>query len=100
MVELGELESELNRRFGEQAGAVCDVVILVGPERTKPIHEGLIGAGMAEEAVKVVHDIGEATALLGSLTRAGDVVLFENDLPDTYAERPAAGDARAIATAS
>ena len=34
----------------------------------------------------VVRDIGEATELLGRLTRAGDVVLFENDLPDTYEE--------------
>jgi UDP-N-acetylmuramoyl-tripeptide--D-alanyl-D-alanine ligase len=33
-----------------------------------------------------VRDIAEATTLLGTMTRAGDVVLFENDLPDTYAE--------------
>jgi UDP-N-acetylmuramoyl-tripeptide--D-alanyl-D-alanine ligase len=86
MVELGELEAELNRRFGEQAGAVCDVAILVGAARATPIREGLAAAGMDPASVHVVRDIGEATALLGRLTRAGDVVLFENDLPDTYAE--------------
>jgi UDP-N-acetylmuramoyl-tripeptide--D-alanyl-D-alanine ligase len=86
MVELGEQEQELNRRFGEQAAAVCDLAILVGPSRTHPIREGLVAAGMGEQDVHVVRDIGEATALLGRLTRAGDVVLFENDLPDTYAE--------------
>jgi UDP-N-acetylmuramoyl-tripeptide--D-alanyl-D-alanine ligase len=86
MVELGELESELNRRFGEQAGAVCDVAILVGPARTAPIREGLSAAGMNPASVHVVRDIGEATELLGRLTRTGDVVLFENDLPDTYEE--------------
>ena len=86
MVELGELEPELNRRFGEQAGAVCDLAILVGPLRTVPIREGLARAGMNPSSVHVVQDIVEATALLGRLTRAGDVVLFENDLPDTYAE--------------
>ncbi len=86
MVELGELEAELNRRFGEHAGEVCDVAILVGPTRTAPIREGLAHAGMDPSSVHVVQDIGEATALLGRLTRAGDVVLFENDLPDTYAE--------------
>ncbi len=86
MVELGELEAELNLRFGEQAGAVCDIAILVGPLRTEPIREGLAAAGMDAESVHVVRDIAEATTLLGSLTRAGDVVLFENDLPDTYAE--------------
>jgi UDP-N-acetylmuramoyl-tripeptide--D-alanyl-D-alanine ligase len=85
MVELGELEAELNLRFGEQAGAVCDIAILVGPLRTEPIREGLAAAGMDSESIHVVRDIAEATTLLGSITRAGDVVLFENDLPDTYA---------------
>jgi UDP-N-acetylmuramoyl-tripeptide--D-alanyl-D-alanine ligase len=85
MVELGELEAELNRRFGEHAGEVCDLVILVGPARTAPIRKGLAAAGMDPASVHVVQDIGEATAVLGRLTRAGDVVLFENDLPDTYA---------------
>lgn len=89
MVELGGLESELNRRFGEHAATVCDVAILVGPTRTVPIREGLVTGGMDPASVHAVRDIAEATALLGRLTRAGDVVLFENDLPDTYAE---AGD--------
>jgi UDP-N-acetylmuramoyl-tripeptide--D-alanyl-D-alanine ligase len=86
MVELGELEAELNRRFGEHAAKVCDVAILVGPTRTVPIREGLAAAGMDPTGIHVVQDIGEATTLLGHLTRAGDVILFENDLPDTYAE--------------
>lgn len=91
MVELGEMEAELNRRFGEQAAAVCDLVLLVGPKRTAPIREGLLSAGMSPQDVHVVADIGAATELLGSLTRGGDVVLFENDLPDTYAEDGAGG---------
>ncbi len=85
MVELGELEEQLNHRFGEQAATVCDIAILVGPARTAPIREGLASAGLEEASIHVVRDIAEATALLGRLTRAGDVVLFENDLPDTYA---------------
>lgn len=86
MVELGEMEAELNRRFGEQAAEVCDVVVLVGARRTQPIHEGLLAGGMASEAVHVVADLGEATTLLGQIRQRGDVILFENDLPDTYAE--------------
>lgn len=93
MVELGELEAQLNRRLGEHAGEVCDLVILVGPTRTAPIREGLAAAGMDPVKVHVVRDITEATALLGRLTRAGDVVLFENDLPDTYAEPESAASA-------
>lgn len=96
MVELGDQEDELNEAFGRQAAAVCDQVILVGHRRTRPIDRGLRAGGFAAEAVTVVRDIGEATTVLGRLTRAGDVVLFENDLPDMYAEesdlgaRPAA----------
>jgi UDP-N-acetylmuramoyl-tripeptide--D-alanyl-D-alanine ligase len=93
MVELGELEAELNRRFGEHAATVCDLAILVGPTRTVPIREGLAAAGMDSASIHVVQDITEATTLLGRLTRAGDVVLFENDLPDTYAEMAATADA-------
>jgi UDP-N-acetylmuramoyl-tripeptide--D-alanyl-D-alanine ligase len=92
MVELGHREEELNAAFGRHAAEVCDEVILVGPRRTEPIHDGLVGAGFAEGAITVVRDIGEATEVLGRMTRAGDVVLFENDLPDLYSEdEPALG---------
>jgi UDP-N-acetylmuramoyl-tripeptide--D-alanyl-D-alanine ligase len=86
MVELGDEEDALNEHFGRQAADVCDHVILVGPERTKPIGRGLRAAGFDEDAITVVRDIGGATEALAGLTRAGDVILFENDLPDMYAE--------------
>jgi UDP-N-acetylmuramoyl-tripeptide--D-alanyl-D-alanine ligase len=86
MVELGDEEDALNERFGRQAAEVCDQVILVGPERTKPIGRGLRAAGFDDDAITVVRDIGGATQVLARLTRAGDVILFENDLPDMYAE--------------
>jgi UDP-N-acetylmuramoyl-tripeptide--D-alanyl-D-alanine ligase len=86
MVELGDQEEELNEAFGRQAAVVCDQVILVGPTRTDPINRGLRAAGFSADAITVVRDIAEATAVLGRLTRAGDVVLFENDLPDMYSE--------------
>jgi UDP-N-acetylmuramoyl-tripeptide--D-alanyl-D-alanine ligase len=84
MVELGEREEEENRRFGERAAGVCDLVVLVGPEQTRPIRAGLEAAGFSESALHVVADAGEAQALLARTTRRGDVVLFENDLPDLY----------------
>ena len=86
MVELGELEEELNEELGRQAAAVCDRVILVGRRQTQPILRGLRRAGFADERIDVVADVGEASSRLAGLTAAGDVVLFENDLPDTYAE--------------
>ncbi|MGC9220210.1 MAG: UDP-N-acetylmuramoyl-tripeptide--D-alanyl-D-alanine ligase [Solirubrobacteraceae bacterium] len=86
MVELGDLEAFENERFGQLAAPVCDHVILVGPTRTQPIRAGLEQAGFDTDAIHVVPDIHGATAVLARLTRAGDVILFENDLPDLYAE--------------
>jgi UDP-N-acetylmuramoyl-tripeptide--D-alanyl-D-alanine ligase len=86
MVELGDLEEELNREFGRQAAAVCDLVILVGPARTRPIREGLAESGFDDGAVIVARDMKDAAARIATVSRSGDAILFENDLPDTYAE--------------
>jgi UDP-N-acetylmuramoyl-tripeptide--D-alanyl-D-alanine ligase len=86
MVELGDEEAALNVRFGRQAARVCDHVILVGPVRTRPIAAGLRAEGFDPAQITVVADITAATEALRGLTRSGDVILFENDLPDMYAE--------------
>ena len=86
MVELGEREAEENERFGTQAAAVCDLVVLVGEERSRPILAGLDAASYPSSQVHVVANTAEAQELLAKTTRRGDVVLFENDLPDLYAE--------------
>ncbi len=84
MVELGQSEYEENRRFGERMASVCDIVILVGEQRAKPMAEGLKGSGFSTENMHIVSNLDGATALLATMTKAGDVVLFENDLPDHY----------------
>ena len=86
MVELGERELEENERFGKHAAAVCDLVVLVGEERSRPILAGLDAASFPDDRIHVVANTSEAQALLAKTTRRGDVVLFENDLPDLYAE--------------
>ena len=86
MVELGEREAEENERFGQHAAEVCDLVVLVGEERSRPIRAGLDAASFPGDRIHVVANATEAQALLAKTTRRGDVVLFENDLPDLYAE--------------
>ena len=90
MIELAERQFEEHFRLGKRAAAVCDEVILVGPERTRPIAEGLHAAGFPSDRVHLAMGRDAATAQLGRLLRAGDVVLWENDLPDTYAEETGA----------
>lgn len=86
LVELGRLEAEENRRLGRLAAACCDQVVLVGPRRTRPILEGLREGGFPAERIAVVEDLEGARCFLQRFLREGDVVLFENDLPDTYSE--------------
>jgi UDP-N-acetylmuramoyl-tripeptide--D-alanyl-D-alanine ligase len=86
MVELGPIEAEENRKFGEQAAAVCDYVILVGPEQTRPIAEGLRARQFPAERLLVARHADEVADLLAPIVRPGDVLLYENRLPDTYFE--------------
>lgn len=86
MVELGTAEEEENRRFGEHAAQVCDQVILVGARQTRPILAGLRAYDFPTERIHVVQTLEEVTAKLGHIAGSGDVVLFANDLPDTYLE--------------
>ena len=90
MVELGEREYEENRRLGEQAAEVCDLVILVGPTRTTPILEGLKAAEYPNQQIIVAFNLEEVKQHLATQVQAGDVVLFENDLPDNYNEEKVA----------
>ncbi len=86
MVELGEQHEVEHEALGRRAAAVCDTVVLIGPSRTAPILAGLRAAAFPSERVVVVASLAEATARLATLLGPDDVVLFENDLPDTYDE--------------
>jgi len=86
MIELGDMEEEANKEFGNDIAEVCDYAILVGEKRTKPIYQGLIEANYDESNIFVVNTLEEASDQIGKIARPRDVVLFENDLPDNYTE--------------
>ncbi len=85
MVELGNKQDELNHQFGREAAEVCDFVALVGEKQTKPIYEGLTGAGYPAEKIFVAGSFNEAMAKVNSIqSDKRKIVLLENDLPDNY----------------
>jgi UDP-N-acetylmuramoyl-tripeptide--D-alanyl-D-alanine ligase len=86
MVELGERELEENQALGAFMVGRVDHAILVGPARTAAISAGLREAGMPPDRVHVVSTLFEARELLLQSAQPGDVVLYENDLPDQYTE--------------
>jgi UDP-N-acetylmuramoyl-tripeptide--D-alanyl-D-alanine ligase len=90
MVELGERHEEENHAFGEVIATGLhgqrDLAILVGQKQTEPIRAGLAAAGFPDERVRVVPSLFAARDILRQELREGDVVLYENDLPDHYDE--------------
>ncbi|MBR4038645.1 MAG: UDP-N-acetylmuramoyl-tripeptide--D-alanyl-D-alanine ligase [Clostridia bacterium] len=86
MVELGGEEAQFNREFGEQMAESVDIAILVGRKHTQPIIDGLTAKGFPEDKIHVVSSLEESTKVLHAMMQAGDVVLYENDLPDNYSE--------------
>jgi UDP-N-acetylmuramoyl-tripeptide--D-alanyl-D-alanine ligase len=84
MIELGVKEGEYNTLFGEEISKVCDYVILVGPSQTLPIQDGLKIKQYPSDKIFIADDFTSAKKHLESILTEGDVVLFENDLPDNY----------------
>ena len=86
MVELGAEQDARNEEFGAGAAKVCDYVILVGRNQTAAIRRGLEGAGFAADRAISVKNLNDGLEAMKGIVRPGDVVLFENDLPDLYEE--------------
>jgi UDP-N-acetylmuramoyl-tripeptide--D-alanyl-D-alanine ligase len=84
MIELAEMHAPENHKLGVTAAAYATDVILVGEEQTRPIHAGLTEAGFPPERLQVVDTLSQAVAWYQQHLKAGDTVLFLNDLPDTY----------------
>jgi UDP-N-acetylmuramoyl-tripeptide--D-alanyl-D-alanine ligase len=84
MIELGDKQYELNKEVGIKAAKACDYVVLVGEKQTRPIKDGLDEAGFKK--VYIAKSLNEAVNHVSSIASNGDVVLYENDLPDTFNE--------------
>ena len=82
IVELGPLQAEANAGFGRHAATVADTVIFVARLNREALVSGASGVEGAE--VIVVDSLEEATRRMQGVLGPGDVVLFENDLPDQY----------------
>ncbi len=85
MIELGQEQFALNKALGGTIARNADVAIIVGEYNREPLVEGISEAGvMPENAVHTVATFTEAQQMLAGIVAAGDTVLYENDLPDTF----------------
>jgi UDP-N-acetylmuramoyl-tripeptide--D-alanyl-D-alanine ligase len=83
IVELGPLQAEENSTFGRHAATVADSVIFVARLNRDALVAGAESANSGAEVI-VVDSLEQASERLKGLLQPGDVVLFENDLPDQY----------------
>jgi UDP-N-acetylmuramoyl-tripeptide--D-alanyl-D-alanine ligase len=83
--ELGSIEAEEHANLGRSAAQVCDLIFLIGvPERVDQILKGIREGGFNPEKVFCFPRLNDARVKMREVLQSGDVVLFENDLPDIY----------------
>ncbi|MGI8407034.1 MAG: UDP-N-acetylmuramoyl-tripeptide--D-alanyl-D-alanine ligase [Actinomycetota bacterium] len=83
MVELGDAQDDANREFGRRAAEIADVLFIVARLNRRALSDGARSAGARCEVIEV-DSLAEATRRFPEFVKAGDIVLFENDLPDQY----------------
>ena len=83
-VEMGDSQYRNNKALGVNIAAAADIAIVVNRVNRDAIVEGLGEAGFAAEKIIQTDSFAEASAYLATTMRAGDVILYENDLPDSF----------------
>lgn len=83
-VEMGDAQESAAYNLGSQAAAAADFLIIVNELNREAIRLGAVQGGMNEDNIICVDNLDQAAACVGSLAKPGDIVLYENDLPDTF----------------
>ena len=84
LVELGKEQFNSNFEFGRDMAKVADYVIITGVVNYEAISAGLEFCNFETNKIIRAGTLNQAVSMLASITNPGDVVLFENDLPDNY----------------
>jgi UDP-N-acetylmuramoyl-tripeptide--D-alanyl-D-alanine ligase len=84
MVELGELQAKENAVFAGCVAAVATDLVVVGRTNRRALLRGARAAKDSELSVVEVKTREAAVSWVKANVGNGDVVLFENDLPDHY----------------
>ena len=82
MIELGDQSVPAHVKIAKLAAETCGVVILVGRSWPEEFAQTLRDSGFSAESLHLTASLAEASEVLATIIGPGDVVLFENDLPD------------------
>ncbi len=84
LIELGSKEYDCNRRLGLEAAGICDIIILVGKNRSKPLADGVNSTDFNKDNLFIAGSFMEAMEIYTGFADSNTVLLIENDLPDNY----------------
>ena len=84
LIELGTKEYECNYRLGLEAAEICDIIIFVGKNRSKPLADGVNSTEFNKENLFVANSFMEAMQIYTRFADSNTVLLIENDLPHNY----------------
>ena len=84
LIELGDKQVEYNTNFGAQIATSADYVIVVGSYNRDAIMQGLLSTPFDKTKIYQATSFTDAISHLGGVLKSGDIVLYENDLPDTF----------------
>lgn len=83
-VEMGARQYDANRALGRHIAKGCDYAIIVNATNREAIAGGIADEGFPADKVYKADNLADAHAHLATILRVGDVVLYENDLPDNF----------------
>lgn len=83
-VEMGIRQASANKELGTVIAKSCDYAIVVNATNRDDIKSGIDEGGLPEGKYFLADSLNHAHAHLAQILKAGDVVLYENDLPDNF----------------
>lgn len=84
LIELGDKEYECNYNLGLETAKMCDIIIFVGLNRSKPMVEAVNSTEFDKSKMFVAKSFKEAMEIYSRFADSNTVLLIENDLPDNY----------------
>ena len=83
-VEMGTRQYEANKELGRTIAASCDYAIVVNVTNREAIMQGIVEGGADTDRYYLADSLNQAHFRLAQILKVGDVVLYENDLPDNF----------------
>lgn len=83
-VEMGVRQFEANKELGNNIALCSDYAIIVNATNREAIKSGLEQQGFTGEKYFLADSLNQAHAHLATIIKTGDIVLYENDLPDNF----------------